>query len=79
MSTADDQGGSKRLTDTPSPPPHEMLYEWPATMAAGVMVKAIGEVWARAATTTDAPAKRVLVKCMLIIMVCCLASDGGLG
>lgn len=43
-----------------------MLYEWPATMAAGVMVKAIGVVWARAATTMDAPTKRVLVKCMLI-------------
>lgn len=43
-----------------------MLYEWPATMAAGVMVKAIGVVWARAATTMDAPTKRVFVKCMLI-------------
>lgn len=63
----------------PSPPPHEMLYERPATIAAGVMVKAIGEVWASAATTIDAPTRRVLVKCMLIIMVCCVSSDGILG
>ena len=28
------------------------------------MVKAIGVVWARAATTMDAATKRVLVKCM---------------
>lgn len=52
-----------------------MLYEWPATMAAGVMVKAIGVVWARAATTMDAPTKRVLVKCMLIMMVVWDRSD----
>ena len=40
------------------------MYDWPAVTAEGVMVKAIGAVWARAATTMDAPTKRVRVKCM---------------
>lgn len=52
-----------------------MLYERPATIAAGVMVKAIGVVWARAATTIDAPTKRVLVKSMLSMMVVWDESD----
>ena len=61
----------------PSPPPHVSLYDWPAETAAGVMVNAMGVLWARAATTMDAPTKRVLVKCMLIMMEYYLASDSG--
>lgn len=68
ISEAKDSKRLTQLTEVPSPPPHERVYDLPAAIAAGVMVKAMGELWARAATTIDAPTKRVLVKCMLILM-----------
>jgi len=48
------------LTEMPSPPPHVILYEDPATTTAGTEVKAISGVCASAATAQAAPARTIL-------------------
>lgn len=65
ISAANHPKGLEQLTEL-SPPPHVSLYDWPAVTAAGIMVNAIGALWARAATTMDAPTKRALAKCMFV-------------
>ena len=55
------------LTADGSPPAHLRVVGFPAVTADGVWVKAILD-WARVATTKEAPTRRALEKCIVMML-----------